>query len=114
MKTIFNKSSHFYKHKTPFSFAVKTASNLEANTNLLYSIGLFTFATKMRGTVTKNKKDSAGRRLGLKKTDGQEVFKNDILIRQRGFKYKPGENVHYGRDHTLVASKLYYEKNINK
>lgn len=74
-------------------------------TNSLFDFMSSSFATKMRGTVTKNKQDSAGRRLGLKKFDGQEVFKNDILIRQRGFKYKPGENVHYGRDHTLVASK---------
>lgn len=64
-----------------------------------------TFATKMRGTVTKNKKDSKGRRLGLKKTGGEGVFKNDIILRQRGFKYKPGENVHYGKDQTLHASK---------
>lgn len=66
---------------------------------------MMTFATKMRGTVTKNSKDTAGRRLGLKKNSGQEVFKNDILVRQRGFKYKPGENVHWGKDHTLHASK---------
>lgn len=79
-------------------------SGLIENKNLI-NLMTCSFATKMRGTVTKNKKDSVGRRLGLKKTDGQEVFKNDILIRQRGFKYKPGENVHYGRDHTLVASK---------
>lgn len=118
MKTIFNKSSHFYKHKTPFSFAAKTASNLEANTNLLYSIGLFTFATKMRGTVTKNKKDSAGRRLGPRKYGGAEVYSGDILVRQRGLKWKPGENVHYGKDHTLHASKegkmvLTYDPYIN-
>jgi large subunit ribosomal protein L27 len=66
---------------------------------------IFTFATKMRAGVTKNKKDSAGRRLGLKKYGGEEVTENQILIRQRGFRWKPGENVHFGKDHTLHASK---------
>jgi large subunit ribosomal protein L27 len=65
----------------------------------------FSFATKMRAGVTKNKKDSPGKRLGIKKFGGQEVRESQILVRQRGLKFKPGENVHYGRDHTLHASK---------
>lgn len=73
--------------------------------NLLFSIQNFNFATKMRGSVTKNKKDSAGRRLGLKKFGGEEIRENQIIIRQRGLKWKPGENVHVGKDHTLHSSK---------
>ena len=87
----------------------KNICRISGNTSglMLYSknMPLFTFATKMRAGVTKNKKDSAGRRLGLKKYGGEEVTENQILIRQRGFRWKPGENVHFGKDHTLHASK---------
>ena len=65
----------------------------------------FNFATKMRQSVTKNTKDSPGKRLGVKKFGGEEVKPSQIIIRQRGFKYKPGENVTFGRDQTLHASK---------
>ena len=62
------------------------------------------FATKAAATVTKNKKDSAGKRLGVKAFGGEEVRMNDILVRQRGFRWRPGYNVHIGRDHTIHAS----------
>ena len=62
------------------------------------------FATKAVATVTKNKKDSAGKRLGIKAFGGEEVRMNDILVRQRGFLWRPGFNVHVGRDHTIHAS----------
>ena len=62
------------------------------------------FATKAAATVTKNKKDSAGKRLGIKVFGGEEVRQNDILVRQRGFRWQPGYNVHIGRDHTIHAS----------
>lgn len=62
------------------------------------------FATKAAATVTKNKKDSAGKRLGIKAFGGEEVRMNDILVRQRGFRWRPGYNVHVGRDHTIHAS----------
>lgn len=62
------------------------------------------FATKAAATVTKNKKDSAGKRLGIKAFGGEEVRHNDILVRQRGFRWQPGYNVHIGRDHTIHAS----------
>ena len=60
------------------------------------------FATKVMGGSTNNKKDSAGRRLGIKKWGHTtEIFEGDILARQRGHKWKPGMNVRSGRDHTL-------------
>jgi large subunit ribosomal protein L27 len=73
--------------------------------NFLYKFQFASFATKMRQGVTKNTKDSPGKRLGVKKFGGEEVRAGQILVRQRGLKYKPGENVHHGRDHTLHASK---------
>jgi large subunit ribosomal protein L27 len=85
-------------------FAKLTNKSL-TNFNLFNNLQLFNFATKMRATVTKNKKDSAGKRLGLKKFGGEEIRQNQIIIRQRGFKYKPGENVHFGKDHTIHSSK---------
>ena len=60
------------------------------------------FATKIMGGSTNNKRDSAGRRLGLKKWGHDDaVFKNDIILRQRGHKWHPGMNVRSGSDHTL-------------
>ena len=56
------------------------------------------------GGSTKNKKDSAGRRLGVKKFGGEEVQENDILLRQRGLKFHPGENTYVGKDHTIHAA----------
>ncbi len=58
--------------------------------------------TKAGGT-TKNSRDSAGRRLGIKATDGQLIHAGTIICRQRGTKIFPGQNVGMGRDHTLFA-----------
>lgn len=60
-------------------------------------------ATKKAGGSSKNGRDSAGRRLGPKKGDGQAVLAGNIIIRQRGTKVFPGENVGMGKDHTLFA-----------
>jgi len=60
-------------------------------------------ATKKAGGSTKNNRDSNPKYLGVKKGDGQTVKPGDILIRQRGFKYRPGLWVGSGRDHTLYS-----------
>ncbi|WP_417905295.1 50S ribosomal protein L27 [Candidatus Tisiphia endosymbiont of Micropterix aruncella] len=60
-------------------------------------------ATKKAGGSSRNGRDSAGRRLGLKKYDGQYVIPGNIIVRQRGTKFYPGKNVGLGRDHTLFA-----------
>lgn len=60
-------------------------------------------ATKKAGGSSKNGRDSAGRRLGAKKSDGQSVIPGNIIIRQRGTKIRPGKNVGMGKDHTLFA-----------
>jgi len=60
-------------------------------------------AHKKAGGSSNNGRDSAGRRLGVKKSGGQAVIPGNIIIRQRGTKYYPGVNVGMGKDHTLFA-----------
>ena len=52
---------------------------------------------------TQNNRDSAGRRLGVKKYGGEAVVAGNIIIRQRGTKIHPGKNVGMGKDHTIFA-----------
>ncbi len=61
-------------------------------------------AHKKAGGSTRNGRDSEGRRLGVKKAGGQSVIAGNIIIRQRGTKYKPGQNVGLGVDHTIFAT----------
>jgi len=60
-------------------------------------------AHKKAGGSSRNGRDSAGRRLGVKKFGGEEVIAGNILVRQRGTKFHPGANVGIGTDHTLFA-----------
>lgn len=60
-------------------------------------------AHKKSGGSSNNGRDSEGRRLGLKKSGGQAVIPGNIIIRQRGTVYHPGENVGMGTDHTIFA-----------
>lgn len=60
-------------------------------------------AQKKAGGSSRNGRDSAGRRLGVKKFGGESVIAGNIIVRQRGTKMKPGANVGVGRDHTLFA-----------
>ena len=60
-------------------------------------------AHKKAGGSSRNGRDSAGRRLGVKKFGGEEVIAGTIIVRQRGTKYHPGANIGMGRDHTLFA-----------
>jgi large subunit ribosomal protein L27 len=60
-------------------------------------------AHKKSGGSAKNGRDSAGRRLGVKRYDGQHVLTGTIIVRQRGTKIHPGVNVGMGRDHTIFA-----------
>ena len=61
------------------------------------------FASKKGVGSTKNGRDSAGRRLGAKASDGEVVTAGSIIYRQRGTKIYPGENTGMGKDHTLFA-----------
>jgi len=60
-------------------------------------------ATKKAGGSSRNGRDSAGRRLGVKKSDGQFVIPGNIIVRQRGTKFHPGDNVGLGKDHTIFS-----------
>ena len=60
-------------------------------------------AHKKSGGSSRNGRDTAGRRLGLKKSGGQSVVPGNIIVRQRGTKFHPGDNVGMGRDHTQFS-----------
>lgn len=60
-------------------------------------------AHKKAGGSSRNGRDTAGRRLGVKKFGGEAVVAGNIVIRQRGTKWHPGDNMGMGKDHTLFA-----------
>lgn len=60
-------------------------------------------AHKKAGGSTRNGRDSNAQRLGVKRYGGQSVKAGNILVRQRGTKFHPGDNVGVGKDHTLFA-----------
>ena len=60
-------------------------------------------AHKKAGGSSRNGRDTAGKRLGVKKFGGEHVIPGNLIIRQRGTKYHPGKGVGMGRDHTLFA-----------
>lgn len=61
-------------------------------------------ATKKSGGTSRNGRDSAGRRLGVKCSDGQLVSAGSIIVRQRGTKFLPGLGVGLGKDHTIFST----------
>ena len=61
-------------------------------------------AHKKAGGSSRNGRDTAGRRLGVKKFGGETVIAGNIIIRQRGTKWHPGDNVGIGKDHTIFAT----------
>jgi len=74
-------------------------------------------ATKKAGGSSRNGRDSAGRRLGVKKFGGQVVDAGNIIVRQRGTKWHPGKNVGIGKDHTIfamIAGVVKYVKSAHK
>jgi len=60
-------------------------------------------AHKKAGGSSRNGRDSAGRRLGVKRYSGEIVLAGNIIVRQRGTKYETGKNVMLGKDHTVFA-----------
>ena len=70
-------------------------------------------ATKKAGGSSRNGRDSAGRRLGVKKYGDQIVFPGNIIVRQRGTKIHPGNHVGMGKDHSiysLIEGKVEFKK----
>lgn len=73
-------------------------------------------AHKKAGGSSRNGRDSAGRRLGVKKFGGELVIPGNIIVRQRGTQFHPGNNVGMGRDHTLFAmaeGKVFFKHSSN-
>ncbi len=60
-------------------------------------------AHKKAGGSSRNGRDSPGQRLGVKRFGGENVIPGNILVRQRGTQFHPGDNVGMGRDHTIFA-----------
>ena len=73
------------------------------NFNLLYELDIQFFSAKKGMGSSKNGRDTAGKRLGVKKTDGEKTNAGSILFRQRGTKVHPGKNASMGKDNTLYA-----------
>ena len=74
-------------------------------------------AHKKAGGSSRNGRDSAGRRLGVKKFGGESVIAGNIIVRQRGTKFHPGTNVGIGKDHTLyskISGKVSFERKKNR
>ena len=63
-------------------------------------------AHKKAGGSSRNGRDSAGQRLGVKKFGGEGIMAGNVIVRQRGTKFFPGENVGMGKDHTLFATQV--------
>ncbi|BAT58387.1 50S ribosomal protein L27 [Variibacter gotjawalensis] len=61
-------------------------------------------AHKKAGGSSRNGRDSAGKRLGVKKFGGEHVISGNIVVRQRGTQFHPGANIGMGTDHTLFAT----------
>lgn len=70
---------------------------------MLFKMNLQLFAHKKGVGSSRNGRDSAAQRLGVKRSDGQLVKAGNILVRQRGTKIHPGDNVGIGKDDTLFA-----------
>jgi len=70
---------------------------------MIFTFDLQRFASKKAGGSTRNGRDSAAKRLGVKRFGGQWVSAGSILVRQRGTRFAPGRNVGLGRDDTLYA-----------
>jgi large subunit ribosomal protein L27 len=71
-------------------------------------------AHKKSGGSSRNGRDSAGQRLGVKKFGGEAVDAGNIIVRQRGTKFWPGVNVGMGKDHTLFAKQTGAVKYVTK
>ena len=71
-------------------------------------------AHKKAGGSTRNGRDSESKRLGVKKSGGQHVLAGNIIVRQRGTQFHPGENVGCGRDHTLFAKAEGYVRFVTR
>lgn len=70
---------------------------------IMFKLGLQFFSSKKGVGSTKNGRDSEAKRLGVKRADGQQILAGGIIVKQRGTKIHPGNNVGRGSDDTLFA-----------
>jgi large subunit ribosomal protein L27 len=83
----------------------------------MFSFDLQLFASKKGAGSTRNGRDSNAQRLGIKKYGGELVLAGNILVRQRGTKFYPGEGVGMGKDNTLfatVAGRVHFAEKRNR
>lgn len=80
-----------------------TSLQQSSSSNFTRTVIARTMATKKAAGSSKNGRDSAGRRLGIKVWPNQYAKAGSILVRQRGQKFRAGENVGMGKDHTIFA-----------
>eukprot|EP00526_Cylindrotheca_closterium_P021336 CAMPEP_0113642912 /NCGR_PEP_ID=MMETSP0017_2-20120614/22548_1 /TAXON_ID=2856 /ORGANISM="Cylindrotheca closterium" /LENGTH=109 /DNA_ID=CAMNT_0000554369 /DNA_START=36 /DNA_END=365 /DNA_ORIENTATION=- /assembly_acc=CAM_ASM_000147 len=85
------------------SLLQKSLSSLNQQQNSIAKVVSRGMATKKAGGSTNNGRDSIGRRLGVKLYPGQQAKAGSIIIRQRGQKFRAGEGVGMGKDHTIFA-----------
>jgi large subunit ribosomal protein L27 len=83
----------------------------------MFTFDLQLFASKKGGGSTRNGRDSNAQRLGIKRFGGENVLAGNILVRQRGTKFHPGEGVGMGKDNTLfalVAGRVHFSEKRNR
>jgi large subunit ribosomal protein L27 len=83
----------------------------------MFTFDLQLFASKKGAGSTRNGRDSNAQRLGVKRFGGETVLAGNILIRQRGTKFYPGENVGMGKDNTLfalIAGRVHFTEKRNR
>ncbi|MGH7756192.1 MAG: 50S ribosomal protein L27 [Vulcanimicrobiaceae bacterium] len=83
----------------------------------MFRFDLQLFASKKGGGSTRNGRDSNAQRLGVKRFGGEVVIAGNILVRQRGTKFYPGDGVGIGKDHTLfalVAGRVHFAEKRNR
>ena len=83
----------------------------------MFRFDLRQFASKKGAGSTRNGRDSNAQRLGVKKYGGEQVVPGNIIVRQRGTKFHPGQGVMLGRDHTIfavVAGKVTFTESRNR
>ncbi|MBI2600923.1 50S ribosomal protein L27 [Candidatus Daviesbacteria bacterium] len=74
-------------------------------------------AHKKGGSTTKKNRDSISKRLGVKKYGGEKVISGNIIVRQKGNKFYPGEGTRQGNDYTIFAvtsGKVFFKKKLSK
>lgn len=101
---------HYYNLNAYLNDSIVGCVRKQETNNVFTSPFQKRWASKASGGKSKNGRDSNPKYLGLKKGSGQYVLPGNILVRQRGTKFHPGDGVGIGRDHTLFSKQHGYVK----